>query len=124
MPADREHDVLQMSRRRGIWLFDYEDIKHKTPFSMFAWLVLGTGALAGGSAFLWLIIGRWSNNATLLSKTISLVIPGAMICYGIAFAPAGLIYFLRRRRGEALGMWDHERAKMAGESQKEGGSRS
>ncbi|MGE5206657.1 MAG: hypothetical protein ACM3PW_13655, partial [Chlamydiota bacterium] len=121
---DREHDVLQMSRRRGIWLFDYEDIKHKTPFSMFAWLVLGTGALAGGSAFLWLIIGRWSNNATLLSKTISLVIPGAMICYGIAFAPAGLIYFLRRRRGEALGMWDHERAKMAGESQKEGGSRS
>ncbi len=117
--SNKGRHIFQMSRRKGIWLFDYEDIKYKTTFGMIAWLVLGIGGLVGGSVLLWLIIGRWGNNATLLSKAIILVIPVAMICYGIAFAPAAFLYFLRRRRGEPLGVWDHERARGTSESQKE-----
>ena len=101
------HRLVRMPKRRGIWLFDYEQIKHRTPFQWFASSLLGGLALIGGAFVGWL---SWqaSDRAEWYSRLFALTVPAAMIAYGVVNFPGGIIYLLRRRRGEPVDVWDCE----------------
>ncbi len=97
--------LVEMPRRRGIWLHPYEDIRTRTPFAWFAYSVLGTLGLLGGIALLWLV---FTLDIPKAARFIEAVIAIPAIGFGILEVPAGIIYLIRRRRGEPIDLWDFE----------------
>jgi len=96
-----------MPERRGIWLYSYEDIKRRRPFTWFAYSVLAALALLGACGFGGLALYT-AQKAGLVGFFVYLAFVIAMLAYSIIELPAGIIYLVRRRRGEPVDMWDCE----------------
>jgi len=99
--------IVEVPRRRGIWLHTYEYVRSRTTFQWFAYSLLGGLALFGGLAFGWLALTAGSD-VPLAGRLLRLAIPIAMIGYGLLEFPAGIIYLVRRRRDEPVDLWDCE----------------
>jgi hypothetical protein len=99
--------IVELRRRRGIWLYSYDQIKTRTPFYWFASSLLGSLAFFGGSVVAWLM---WSSSSDLplAGRLFRMIIPMAMISYGILEFPPGIIYLFRRRHHQPVDIWDYE----------------
>jgi hypothetical protein len=103
-----KHKLVRMRLRKGIWLFDFDQIKYERPFHYVAYLVLGLGALIFGSILAWTMYGRWDHESVLALLEV-LIVPVAMIAFGIMLLPLGALYFVRRAKRDAVDVWTAER---------------
>ena len=98
-PARR---LLRLPKRRGLGLFDYDQVKHRTPFQQTASGILGCLALGLGAAIVWVM---WSSKT---GTWIDILFAVAALAYGLINAPVGIVYWFRRSRGELTGYFDYE----------------
>jgi hypothetical protein len=107
--VNRQHTkrVHEIPARRGVWLFTYDDVKYNTKVNWIGYVAGGVVAAALGSVMLWTVVVRWPMmSASAAGFWIVLVL--AAFGYSFMFLPAGVIYFMRRRRHEAVGVWECE----------------
>jgi hypothetical protein len=96
---------LRLPRRKGLWLFDYEQVKYDTPFQHTASSILGCLALAFAVVVFW---AMWASRTGTWMDALFVV---AALAYGLASAPVGIISWIRRRRGEPTELFDYELVK-------------
>jgi hypothetical protein len=96
-----------MRPRKGIWLFDFDQIKYEHPFHYIAYVLLGSGALLFGFLLVWILYGRW-NHESFLALIEALIVPAAMIAFGMMLLPLGVLYFVRRAKGDVVDVWSAE----------------
>lgn len=95
-----------MPKRRGIWLDEYQEIKYRTAFQWFAESVFGGLALIGGGTLVFL---TWtSERVESQGLVLGSVAAFALITYGFLKLPGGIIYLIRRKKGEPVDVWDYE----------------
>src|SRR5271166_2220191 len=94
--------LLRVPPQKGLWLFDHDQVKYRTPFQQTASAILG--CLALGYAVSALLV-MWSSKSGTWMSLLFLV---AALAYGLTNAPVGIIYWIRRGRGEITECFDHE----------------
>ena len=97
--------VLPVPARKGIWLFDYQDIKYNSRLQWGLHLIFGLSALIFGFRTLILLI-RHAKHAHF--EFVPVVFATCSVLLGLLYAPAAIIYFIRRRRGEPTDIFDYE----------------
>jgi len=101
--------VLRLPPRKGLWLLHYDQVKYRTPFQQAASVILGCLALVYAATFGWIM---WSAKTGTWMGVIIIV---AAFAYGLINAPAGIIYWLRRWRGEVTDYFDYEVVEPGGD---------
>lgn len=97
--------VLRIPRRKDIWLFPYKDIQYTTLLQWRLHLTLGLCALILGSVTLAaLLVAAKRGNVDFMA----ILITTCVLLAGLLYAPAAIIYFIRRRRGEPTDFFDYE----------------
>jgi hypothetical protein len=84
--------LIRLPPRKGIWLYNYEDVRFLTPFQGMAISILGISALIFGTVVLWL---AWKSKTR---ESIVFVFAIGALAYGLISAPVGIIFLLRRKR--------------------------
>ena len=97
--------ILRVPLRKGIWLFEYKDIKYHSRLQWSLHLISGLAALIFGSVFLAALVvegerGKWEPTSILIAICV--------LTWGVIYAPAAIIYFIRRCRGEPTDFFDYE----------------
>ena len=101
----RRGRILRLPPRKGIWLFDYKDIKYESRLQWFLHLILGLVALGFGFAMCALIIFQAKRGSL---EFIPILFAICSLLWGLLYAPAAVIYFIRRHRGEPTDVFDYE----------------
>jgi hypothetical protein len=94
--------LLRVPPRKGLWLFDYDQVKYTTPFQRTVSGILGCMALIFGTLILWVM---WSSKA---GNAMTALLAVAALAYGLINAPVGIVSWFRRSRGEATDYFDYE----------------
>jgi hypothetical protein len=97
--------ILRVPSRKGIWLFDYKDIKYYSRLQWLLHLISGLAALSFGIAMAIVIVTQAKHGEVEL---IPVVFAICGILWGVLYAPAAIIYFVRRIRGEPTDFFDYE----------------
>ena len=101
----RRGRILRIPSRKGIWLFEYSDIKYETRLQWRLHLISGSIALIVGSVMLVVLIVQAKRGDFEL---VPILFATCGVLWGILYAPAAVIYFIRRRRGEPTDFFDYE----------------
>jgi hypothetical protein len=105
---DEARRALRVRPRRGIWLFSYPDIKYTTRLQWRLYLIFGSLALILGSIAMTLLL-REAKHGNF--EFVSLLFAACAVLWGLLYVPAAVVYYLRRRRGEATDYFDFETSK-------------
>jgi hypothetical protein len=106
--------LFRLPRRKGLWLFDYDQVKYDTPFQHTASGILGCLAL-GAAAIIFYVM--WSSRTGTWMDVLFAV---AALAYGLVNAPVGIISWIRRSRGEPTELFDHEVMTLGKEETRKG----
>jgi hypothetical protein len=100
-------EQLQMPERRGVWLYSYDQVKHRTRMEWIGSLVIGLFFLILGVPF---GISMWqiSTDSGLIGRAAAMVLPLAFVAVALVEFPAALIYFYRKSRCIPVDIWDCE----------------
>ena len=95
-----------MLTRKSVWLYDYDQVKYRTSLQWAASFAAGFVLAVIGGLGVWSAVIRYRSGRGI---DIALLSTSAM-CIAIAIieAPAALVYFQRRRKGESTGCFDYE----------------
>ncbi len=106
MSSQHQHRgrIPRVPTRKGIWLFDYKDIKYDSRLQWLLRLISGLVALTLGIAMFVMIVVQAKLGKVEL---IPIVFGTCSLLWGFLFAPAAIIYFVRRR-GEPTDFFDYE----------------
>jgi hypothetical protein len=97
--------VLGIPPRRGIWLHPYKDIRYYGALQWTLCLVGGIVAILFGALLLLLVFSASPHGVMDLPV---ILLGCAALLWGLLYAPAAIIYFLRRRRGEMTDFFDYD----------------
>jgi H+/Cl- antiporter ClcA len=95
-----------MPQRKNFWMYDYDQVKYRTPIQWGSLLILSFIFAVFGSAVLWAVVGEYRSKHEL--DTALLAVGAAFLCGAIIELPASAIFFYRRWRGEITGYFDYE----------------
>jgi len=98
----RKGRLLRLPPRKGLWLFDHDQVKYNTPFQQTVSAILGSLALGFGAVVLWIV---WSSRT---GSWMDVLLAVAALAYGLLNAPVGMVYWFRRWRGERTEYFDYE----------------
>jgi hypothetical protein len=97
--------VLRIPPRNGIWLFDYQDIKYNSRLQWSLHLIFGGSALVFGSVTLFALLRQAMHGDV---EFVPIVMATCALLVGLLYAPAAVIYFFRRNRGEPTDFFDYD----------------
>jgi hypothetical protein len=95
-----------MPQRKSFWLYDYDQVKYRTPLQWGTLLVIACALAAFGSLCAWAVVAEYKSKHGLDTGLIALA--AAFLAMAVIELPAALIFFYRRWRGEILGYFDYE----------------
>jgi hypothetical protein len=97
--------ILRIPHRKDVWLFPYKDIKYTTRLQWRLHLILGVSTLILGTlALVALLQTAKRGNFDFVAMLIAICV----VLVGLLYAPAAIIYFIRRRRGEPTDFFEYE----------------
>jgi hypothetical protein len=107
----RPRRIFRMTQRKSFWMYDYDQVKYRTPVHWGASLILSVIFSVFGCVVLWAVVGEYKSKHELDTGLIAI----AVMCLGLAIIelPASVIFFYRRLRGEITGYFDYEVAMEA-----------
>ncbi len=95
-----------MPQRKSFWLYDYDQVKYRTPLQWGVLLMLSFVFASFGSLVAWVVIAQYGSKRTV--NVALTAVAAAFLAAAAIELPAGLIFFYRRWRGEILGYFDYE----------------
>jgi uncharacterized membrane protein len=95
-----------MLQRKRFWLYDYDQVKYRTPLQWGILLVVSFIFATFGSAVALAVVTQYRSEHTLNVALIA--VTAAFLAAAVIEFPAAVIFFYRRRRGEIMGYFDYE----------------
>jgi len=95
-----------MPQRKSFWLYDYDQVKYRTPLQWGILLVVSSIFATFASAVALAVVTQYRSEHTL--NVALMAVAAAFFAAAIVELPAAVIFFYRRRRGEITGYFDYE----------------
>ena len=102
----RTRRLFRMPQRKNFWVWDYDQVKYRTPVQWGCLLILSFVFAVFGSAVLWAVIREYKARHEL--NTGLAAVSAMFLGVAIIELPASFVFFYRRWRGEILGYFDYE----------------
>jgi len=102
----RTRRLFRMPQRKSFWMYNYDQVKYRTPTQWGLFLFLSLLFAVLGCGFLWVAVKEFRSKNELDTAYIAFA---AMLLGGAVIElPASLTFFYRRWRGEITGYFDYE----------------
>ena len=95
-----------MPRRKSFWLYDYDQVKYRTPFQWGSLLIISAVFAGFGGVAAWAVVAQYTSKHSVDIALIA--VAAAFLAAAVIELPAAAIFFLRRWRGEIVGYFDYE----------------
>ena len=95
-----------MPQRKSFWMYDYDQVKYRTPLQWGAYFILALVFAIFGCVVLWAVFSEYKSKHWLDTGLIAI----AAMCLGGAIIelPASAVFLYRRWRGDITGYFDYE----------------
>ena len=114
----RTRRLFRMPQRKSFWLYNYDQIKYRTPLQWSILLAVGVVLTLFGSLGVWSIAGQY--NAKHSVDLVLIALTAMCLAMAVIELPAALIFFYRRWQGEITGYFDYEIVRSEDEGRADG----